>query len=130
MGRPEHSGNGQSEQPAWMTETGRHRLNDFMHEQALEVLRARVPRWSPGAAIAAVVGLLGIFGAIGAGAVAVDRTKEVPALRSEVARHSTAIEVNAEAHRAILENQDRQSRALDRLERHFGTKPAVYKDDP
>ena len=115
MGWPDSSSR---EYPEWMTDTGRHRLDaleDLMHERALGIISARVPKWTAGALIAAAVGLVGIIAAIGSMAVAADRTKEIPDLRATVARHETSIEVNRAEHRSMLES-------LERMERRLGTK--------
>jgi hypothetical protein len=97
------------EPPAWMTDTGRHYVRNILHDEVLAVVQARVPKWTAGSAIAAVVGALAIVAAVGAAAVAMERTKEVPGLL----RTTTVLETKIGG----------IEKSLDRLEHHFGTKP-------
>lgn len=107
------SGNGSD---YWASDTGRIRFEELLREQTRAVLAEQRPRTSPGTHIAAVVGLIAILGAIASVAVAMERTREVPTLRADVAKVQTASEVNAAEHRAIIERQTEQGsmlRAID-----------------
>ena len=106
------------ELPAWVTDTGRYRVEDWMHAEALDLIRARVPKWTAGTVVAATVGVLGILGAIAAGGVAWNRTEEVPGLLKSVAELNTDAAVNRAEHTAMLDS-------LRRLERHAGTLPTA-----
>jgi len=70
----------ESPTPPWLTDTGRHKVADYIHEE----VQARVPRWTSGNVIAAVLGLVGIAGAVGALAIGYDRTKEIPTIREDL----------------------------------------------
>ena len=128
------------EAPEWMTQTMKHRLESYANamaqEQVLEHLRARTSSpWSQPSAILGVMGLvITIGGALALGGVAWSNSNKVPELASKVEDVRRDQVRNEEQHKAMLEKSEAMVKALDRLERRLGTKPASqpspYKDDP
>lgn len=100
----------------WLTDTGRHRLNAFVTDEALSVIHARVPRWTVGTAVACIVGALAIVASVGSWGVAMERTSEIPGLlRAKADQHEQTAILNTKV--------DALTRGMERLERHFGTNP-------
>lgn len=127
-----YSQNGRSRWEQYRSSTGDHYLLPAEELRSLITPRIapRSARWGLSTVLAASVAGLSLLGAVAAGGVALERTKEVPTLRASIAEtrdtaraaQATAAQlsaVNSAEHSALREGQEAQLKLLERLERRL-----------